>query len=468
MTSSNLSRTKHDKRVPLFLFAIILLTPIISTPVIAKQAQDDSARELSGMSASAAFVTKDDLPLDLEAPTALSMLYRLRNASPTTLEEFTFFTRNTTLSEARDETIDYRFWLFQLPATLNKVERIPIADAPDTSDTIRHFYRCSAQTTDEAGNPVHCTILSRTVPSQLLDQTEINTPIEFTGLLYCRATLEAPDQTAPLKTIVFIADSLAWFPKNEGLADKRMIRLAAKGFDVSQLDLIKSCNGKPLGSRDSEAFFQMLSTVNADPTSPGTNSPAVPIKSIIAKSTQNIGARVTIQARCRDCTKVPVIDPDKRERYGIDHLYQLILFPDLKQSIVLNETTKDGPVKAVYERFPITVCCTELPAGMSVDDIEGNTLLIDGTFFRVWKYDAEINKKANTSGTISPLIIAGEPEVIATSMWLSQLFSWVFGIVAVGLAFMYAYHRIFGSKQPRPTESILDNLPEKLDLTGIE
>ena len=482
MTSCNAKR-KHSAgtiaRLPLLVVASILLTTTATSA--ARQVRDNGPRELSGMSASTSFETKDDLPLDPQAETAVSMLYRLRQASPATLDRFANYSRDVSLTEARDETIDYRFWLFRSSAKLKQIEKVPIIDAPDTPDSIQHLYRCTAEATDASGKPLPCTILTRVVPSQLPLQTEIDEPIEFTGLLYSRAlvgsaadrSMTAPDETAtPIDqsatTLVFIADRLAWYPNTDAVADKRMVALAASGFDVSQLDQINRRNGKPLGGGDGEAFFQMLATVAAQTTDQDNGSPVLPIKTIIAKSAENIGARVTIIARCRDCTKVKVTDPEKRERYGVEHYYQLVLFPELNQSIVLTEKTKDGPVKVVYERFPITVCALNLPVNVYAEDVEGEAISVDGTFFRVWKYDAEINQRAKTSGTISPLIISKGFEIIATPQWLNHLLSWGLGAIAIVLAFMYAYHRVFRNRQPRPAESILDNLPDQLDVTGLD
>ena len=123
--------------------AILLATTILIAPATARQVQDDSPRELSGMSASMSFNTKDDLPLDPQSETAVSMLYRLQKASPASLDRFAAYSRDVSLVEARDETIDYRFWLFRFPANLHKIQRIAIPDAPQTSDSIQHLYRLS-------------------------------------------------------------------------------------------------------------------------------------------------------------------------------------------------------------------------------------------------------------------------------------------------------------------------------------
>ena len=479
MTSLKLNLSSVCQHRAILMFAVFFGATAIATPAIgwhstgpAMQSQDDSPRELAGVSASASFRTKDDLPLDTQAKTAVSMLYRLQKASPATLDRFAFFSKDVSLTQARDETIDFRFWLFRFSANLTKIQKVPIADAPETSDSIGHLYRCTALATDSTGSSIPCTILTRSVPSQLPLETEIDTPIQVTGLLYCRALVCNPVEVGPTAqptnanqpTLVFIADRLAWFPQIESIADKQMIALASAGFDVAQLDRVKSCNGKALGTKDADAFYQMLTTVGAADDLP----PAVPIKSVIAKSVENIGARVELTARCRACTRVEVSDPDKRERYGIDHFYQMFVFPDLDQAIVLTENTPDGPAKAVYKRFPVTICAAQLPAGLSPDDVTGSALAIDGTFFRIWKYDAEINQQANTSATISPLIITRDIEVVETAPWMNHLVTWVFGSIAAIIAFMYAYHRVFSKKQTRPSESILDTLPEQIDVTGLE
>ena len=452
------------------LLATFFLTITIATSVAARQVQDDSPRELAGISASASFNTKDDLPLDLQAPTAINMLYRLRKASPATLDHFAAFSKDVSLTQARDETIDFRYWLFRFSANLTKIQRVPIAGAPQTSDSIGHLYRCTAVATDPTGSSIPCTILARSIPSQLPRDTEIDTPIQVTGLLYCRALVSIPVEVGPAgqpanaPTLVFIADRLAWFPQSESVADKQMIALSSTGFDVAQLDRVKSCNGKALGTKDADAFYQMLTTVGIAHDLP----PTVPIKSVIAKSTENIGSRVELTARCRACTRVKVSDPDKRERYGIDHFYQMFVFPDLDQAIVLTEDTPNGPTKAVYKRFPVTICAAQLPTGLSPEDVTGSAISIDGTFFRIWKYDSEINQQAKTSGTISPLIITQGIEVIETAPWMNHLVTWVFGSIAALIAFMYAYHRVFSKKQTRPSESVLDTLPEQIDVTGFE
>ena len=158
------------------MLVVFFWATAVTTPATAMQYQDDSPRELAGISASVSFDTKDDLPLDPQAKTVVNMLYRLQKASPATLDRFAAFSKDVRLTQARDETIDFRFWLFRFSANLTKIQKVPIADAPPTSDSIDHLYRCTALATDSTGSSILCTILTRSIPSQLPLETEIDTP----------------------------------------------------------------------------------------------------------------------------------------------------------------------------------------------------------------------------------------------------------------------------------------------------
>ena len=142
------------------MLVVFFWVTAIAIPATAMQYQDDSPRELAGISASVSFDTKDDLPLDPQAKTVVNMLYRLQKASPATLDRFAAFSKDVRLTQARDETIDFRFWLFRFSANLTKIQKVPIADAPPTSDSIDHLYRCTALATDSTGSSIPCTILT--------------------------------------------------------------------------------------------------------------------------------------------------------------------------------------------------------------------------------------------------------------------------------------------------------------------
>jgi hypothetical protein len=266
---------------------------------------------------------------------------------------------------------------------------------------------------------------------------------------------------------VFIADRISWYPDTPTVASSNLVSLAAAGFDVGQLDQVRANNGRPLGRRDRDAFYQMIAAANNRQVK--LKGPVrVSLESIISKSNDYIGSRVALLSHCRECTRIEIADPSIQQRYGLDHYYQLMLFPDFDQTIVLTEE-KDGQTKQVtIDRYPVTVCCASLPPGLTAQDVRKSLVSIDGTFFRIWKYQSELNQQTNMTGTISPLIIADFPTIEHPPFWLNDLVTWLFWAGGLMVVSLYCYYRLFGGRRASQTESILESLPEKIDLSGME
>ena len=122
-----------------------------------------------------------------------------------------------------------------------------------------------------------------------------------------------------------------------------------------------------------------------------------------------------------------------------------------------------------YRRFPITICCTELPAGMGPTDVERKQFVVDGYFFRFWKYRSDITDKAAAAGQVSPLIIAKCPRMIEPDTRALNLTLLIFMITVVaGIVALIGGYKIADRKRQSPVEKILDTLPEKIDLSGLE
>jgi hypothetical protein len=450
-----------------FIIATTWVATTLHCPANAKQVQDDRPRELAGISFSESFRFQDDRELDLDAKIIPRMLYRLRKSSPSTLKRFLDYSKTKTWNDVFESTIDHRFWLFEFDASLRKIEKIDI-DAPNTPDAIKYFYRCQCLATDASGQPRRCIVLARTLPRALRDQTAVDEPIRFSGLLYCRTAQDVKDEGPSDQPLaVFITDRLSWFPKQTKVASDSEVALARRGIDVGQLDRVRASNGRPLGRSDREAFYQLLTS--SDKQSPRDEQPAsIALKSIISKSSEHIGARVTVLAHCRECTRVEIQDPDIQQRYGVDHYFQLILFPNFEQKIVLTEKQNGESTKVTVDRYPVTVCCARLPDSLNPEDVRKSLVSIDGTFFRIWKFQSELNRRSNVTGTISPLIIADQPLLKEPPFWLNDLVTWVLWLGAAMIISLYFYYRFFAGRSGPKTESILATLPEKIDISGLD
>ena len=144
-----------------------------------------------------------------------------------------------------------------------------------------------------------------------------------------------------------------------------------------------------------------------------------------------------------------------------------MIFPDLGGAKIIIRG-KDGS-ELDYQRFPITVCCTELPDGMSPQEIERKQCVIDGYFFRFWKYQSARTDSVESAGQLSPLIIAKQPIMVESGIDVLDrgLLFFVLGVVAM-IIFLISYFRFVDRKQKPQQENILENLPDKIDITGID
>ena len=144
-----------------------------------------------------------------------------------------------------------------------------------------------------------------------------------------------------------------------------------------------------------------------------------------------------------------------------------MIFPDLGGAKIIIRG-KDGS-ELDYQRFPITVCCPKLPNGMSIQEVERKQCVIEGYFFRFWKYQSARTDLVESTGQLSPLIIAKQPVLVETGLdVLDQgLLFFVLGTAAL-IIFLISYFRFVDRNQKPPLENILENLPEKIDISGFE
>ena len=384
----------------------------ICAPAIA-QDRDDSPLALSGYSLSQAFEIPDDGELQTFDKTIERLLYRLMKSSPRTRQRASEFAAEITWDQLLEHPEEYRFWMCQRTATLKSIQSVEIPDAISEA-AIRSYWAAYAVAAGPDGTEIPIVVLTRKISQRLPRDTTLSEPIQFSGLLYRRVLPPAvdPPLSPDSKWLVFVADRVAWLPQATTLANASQIRLAAQGFDISLLDQVKAQNGRRLTETDSEAFFQMMVAVDRAHRRGSAPPEAISLTELLRTSSEQIGNYTQLTAVCRTCTPTEIPDPDVRERLGIDRYYQLMLFPNLDQKVSVTE----GEEQVTYDRYPVTICCTGLPEGMEPADLERKTISVGGHFYRIWKYDSEIAQQADLSGTVSPLILAGPPQLVGSAI----------------------------------------------------
>lgn len=423
------------------------------------QIHDDRPRSLSGISASEAFDVEDDLELDPGSPMINRLLYRAMKSSVQSRDEYCELSKDVDWDQVLKETVDYRFWMMRRRARISRIEKHSVRDAPKEA-MIRHFYVCYGMIENST---IPCRLITRTIPKDLAVKELMDEPVEFEGFLYCRTKDDAAVDEA--SAVVFVADRIGWYPDSTALAKPEYVSLAALGFDVAQFDDVLRSHGKGLGKADSEAFFQMLSAMNnAQDDLAISRQPfrRVGLAELLKDPAKKLGSAVQLTAVCRSCLRMEVPYDDIRNRLGVKEYYQLVVFPRLKTHVLI----KEGDKEVALDRYPITICCTELPAGMKPEDLENRDVSIDGYFYRLWKFETEATDRAEISGAVSPLILARAPRVLKASTANLNRFVLVFVLGVIGtIGCLLAYLRI--SDRGGNSESVLQSLPEKIDVAGM-
>ena len=473
-----------NKSLRLCFPGIVILTSFmlaVAGPsyVIARQDHDEAPIELSGFSISEAYDISDDKPLDLDSAILKQLIYRIKNTSPKSRLQYSRYSQDLTWQDITTKTEDYRLWLFNRPARLKRIEKHRLKNL-SPGEEVKSVFICHCESEPDNGESEEgrrgqtFLTIARTMPRALPVDEAIDEPIRVSGFLYSRISgMQAGDNN---EMPVFITDRVAWFPsqKSENVSAAH-VRLARLGVDIGLMDLVKQNNALPLGNRDAEAFFQFLAAVsrvndndNGQTSGSDDSDPAkLGFNEIMNNANAHIGQAVRVTGTVRSCSVISVPHADVENRLGLSQYYQLMLFPDLDGAKVIVKN-KDG-TKLDYRRFPITICCAELPEGLKPTDVEKKQFSVDGYFFRFWKYQSEKTDQASVAGQVSPLIIAKSPQLIEpdTRGLNLVLLIFVFSILA-GIVALVGGFKIVDRKRQTPVERILDTLPEKIDLSNLE
>lgn len=457
-----------------------LATASIGAPIsIMGQVQDDTAIELSGLSISETFKIPEKIPFDTEEPYFKRLLYRGFQSSHRTLSRYSQFTSDVAWEKIVSDNAAHRARVFHRSGVALNAQRIPIAGS-ESEDPIRQVFKLNGQLED--GQPFQ--LISLNLPRVWLNRETLQQPIEFTGFLYTLIQEDGSAESVPM----FITQRVAWFPQqadsNLGITDSHVL-LSQHGVDIGGIETIMRQHGKKLTAVEAPFFFQFLTaveTIGIDRV-PEPLSESLGAVELLKNFRQAHGEAVRFQARVRQCSVVQ--RPADSTDPSFQQYYQLIVFPDLgareaRQSIPLIPNTldvmpgievSDGQQTLTYSRFPYTICARSLPEGMTPADIENQQVMIEGFFYRFWKYEAELTEAMGASGQLSPLIIVNQPRLVKTSKQQLSLFINSFLVLFLLILLFAAWTSLRTAQRNRRIlgESIDGTpLPDRLDTRNFE
>lgn len=401
----------------------------------ARTPEDGSLRSLLetyGLDDSAWKRLEDGRPWNTDEDEALlKVMFRLRQVEPIRME--TWAAQGFPISRLPHDSDALRGQVFSIRGRMRRVE--PIQPVPEIADRyeLREYYRCELA----LASGHRAVVFAEHVPEawRKSGSAEGRAGAIAVYLKYLG------DAAEPMPA--FVARRLAYFPET---------LLGELGMDVGLLENV--VEQAPLGTADREAFYQMLAAVGRaapgqllaaaeeqlaaarrESTKDGQQPTAADIPpwvrvdeqgewhySVVPffnKPAEQRGRLVAFSGVARQALKVLVEEEDLKQRFGLDHYYQIALFPEDSQG------------------NPLMFCVRQLPPGLAASETGtiDQPMRIAGFFFKSWAYNVEIPRgmpdmEPGRRIQLAPLIIGLEPVLIAQPQPGAE--PWI-GVAVVGL-----------------------------------
>ena len=269
--------------------------------------------------------------------------------------------------------------------------------------------------------------------------------------------------------LVFAAERVAWLPEqpNPSLGvTPDLVYLAGLGMDMGLLDTVRKTNRKPITGDDRECFYQLLAAagraVPADMFGRALTPPDV--TPLLTESENQHGRLFSLLGTARRVQRIAIDEPDIRERFGIDHYYQMDIFVSLGNTEIRFEhkgSKKESPV--FRNSYPVTCCVLELPAGLPARDDIAVPVRFAGVYFKLWAYKSDyVASFDERQRQVSPLFIATMPRVVKFDDSASNIVGWIGGIGCVLLVLIAGFYIWFPRRSDKQVEEQL--LRPKLEL----
>ncbi len=275
--------------------------------------------------------------------------------------------------------------LYAVQGNVVSVEQLPLPNETAARFQFSHFYRITLVPPGEAEPRV---VYAREIPTQWPIGFATETPLgpASAAAVFLKQGTRSGDSPA----LLFAAARVAWYPQQVHSTwgvHAGMALLGSAGMDVGLFDQL--VQRQPLRAEDRECFYQMLSAVErVDPAALAADASEEAVVERLLQDPENFAGRLlTVTGTARRAIRIEVEDPDIRDRFAIDHYYELELFHPLSQPLKLIDS-RDGQSR-LYGSFPISVCLRHLPREIPRGAEIRHEVQVTGFFFKLWSYRSQ-------------------------------------------------------------------------------
>ena len=374
-------------------------------------------------------VWQDHAPIqDQEWLPLCRVLWRLGQRSPEVLDQISRAAPAPTTWHEHPTEMRGQWCAFSGQVISSKT--IPLVAEAQGSFPFTEIHRLVVRPVDQ-GPPaiVYCRSVSRAWKRMEASEIPFNEPCRVVGVFL--KTLTEPDRDSqPLVA----AGHVSWYPRQGNFAAKvppSWVELAQLGIDMSLWDQVRQ--QKPLVAEDRECFYQLLSAAGAAEFLTSTGPTArLDIPAVLQDPIRHQGTPYEVRGTARRVVRVEVESAELRQRFGVDHYFEVDMFVPLDPPVRLlqqpqGSSSAEPGTGQLFSTFPVTCCVRKWPAHLPIGDKVTQEVRVVGCFFKVWTYASEFMSRADESSGAggnarsgpsarrqpSPLLIAHRADPVA-------------------------------------------------------
>ena len=409
--------------------------------------------ELFSVDASQIRQLEDGRPLVVdEDETLFKILYRLPSFGMDKIEAWS--KSGVDWAELAEQPASRRLEVFLVKGRATSVQRLDLSAEMAKRLEYSSYFRVRLQLADV---PYPVLVCCRAVPRAWESANKLDEPASCYGLF-----LKTGDKESGHTELIFAAERVAWLPQRPepslGVTPSA-VYLASLGLDAGLFDSVRKTNRKAITGDDRECFYQLLAAVGrAEPADVFGHAEAAPdLTPMLTQPETQHGRLVSLSGTAKRVQKIAIDEPDVRQRFGIDHYYQVDVFVSLGNTEIRFEQKggkKEAPV--FRNQYPVTCCVLALPAGLPARDDIAVPVRFAGAYFKLWAYKSEyVSAFDDRQRQVSPLFIATTPRVVKFDNSASQLMSWIGGIVFVVLILLAGFYTWYPWRSDKRAEEQL-------------
>ncbi len=374
-----------------------------------------------GASQLAAFYDGQSVQTDDEE-TLLRILFAIRRFRPDDMVQW----RREMLasSQFRDDPDSLRTEVFDLHGRVRGFQQRELL--PEVKRLFQCEYYYIVRIASDSGD-IAMQVCCLDIPESWKKTASLDERVQASGMF-----LKVGGEVEGRTELIFATSRIAWLPDAKSqiakVSDGERF-LADLGVDISLFELTRERNGRSrMGSDDREPFYQVLDAASrADGKQLEQIAKPFSLTAAIQNPQPMQANLFTVRGKARRITRVLISEreTDIRERFGMDHYFQIDFFIPLGDlTLQLSDADKQTASLIYQNGFPAIACVRTLPPelfeanarlaeGKSGEELLNEEIELTGVFFRLWSYKSEfVDAFDANQRQVSPMFLAAMPTMV--------------------------------------------------------